>query len=100
MPRRLLKAQSPCHVKLIDAGTRALGPEEYADLLIGERPDILIIESATRCFVDDAAVAARVRDALGCHTVFVGQHATACPEEACETADSVIVGELRVTLLT
>jgi radical SAM superfamily enzyme YgiQ (UPF0313 family) len=95
----LLKARSPCHVKLIDAGARALGLEEYADLLIGEGPDILVIESATRCFVEDATVAARVRDAVGCHTAFVGQHATACPNEVQETADSVIVGEYEFTLL-
>ena len=95
----LLKQETSCQVKLIDAGIRQLDRHAYADLLITEKPDILVIESSSRCIDDDVAVVKLVKKEIDSHTVFVGQPATGFSEKMNAVVDSIISGEYELTLL-
>lgn len=95
----LLKRDTHCDVKMIDAGLQALDRHAYAQALEAEGPDVVVIESATRCFPDDLAVLQRVKASTGCVVVLVGQHAAAFEEEARTIADHVIPGEYESALL-
>lgn len=89
----LLKRDTPHSVKLVDACLKRLNREQYAELIISEKPDWLVIENSSRTFSDDEWIARRVKESTGARVVMTGQHASAFPEQALAFADVVVKGE-------
>jgi radical SAM superfamily enzyme YgiQ (UPF0313 family) len=89
----LLKRDTPHSVKLVDACLKRLDRERYAELIISEKPDWLVIEDSSRTFGDDEWIARRVKEATGAKIVMTGQHASAFPAQALAFADVAVKGE-------
>ncbi len=89
----LLKRDTDHEIKLLDGCLDRMNAERYAERIIAEKPDWLLIENSTRTFTDDARLIAMVKAKTGAKIILTGQHATAFPEEASEIADVVFQGE-------
>ena len=61
----LLKRETDHEVKLVDGCLRQLNVDQYAKLVIEEKPDFLVMESSTRTIRDDMAMAIKVKQTLG-----------------------------------
>lgn len=94
----LLKRDTKSSVKLVDACLKRLDRERYAELIISEKPDWLVVENSSRTFGDDEWVARRVKDSTGAKIVMTGQHASAFPAQALAFADVVVKGEYLAAL--
>ena len=89
----LLKRDTPHKIKLVDGCLERYDRERYAEVLIGEKPDWLVIENSTRTFADDEWIARAVKDATGAGIMITGQHVSALPGEGLAFADVVAKGE-------
>jgi len=89
----LLKRDTAHHVKLVDGCLERMDKESYADLIISERPDWLVMENSTRTFKDDEWIIRKVKQATGARAMITGQHVSAFPEEGLRFADVVAQGE-------
>jgi len=96
----LLKRETNHKVKLLDGCSERMDINNYHKRIIEEKPDWLIVESATRMIDENLELALRVKERLGTRVVFVGQHAAAFPEEILNKgADYVCIGEYELTVL-
>ncbi len=95
----LLKRDTDADVKLVDACLDRKNKEDYAKLIIDEKPDWLIMESSTRTYSEDIWVAEQVRETLGTKIMMTGQHPSAFPEETAKQSDVVVKGEYLATAL-
>lgn len=96
----MLKKNTGHKVKLIDGCLGRLNYNSYLNKIIAEKPDFLIIESATRVINDNLRLAMEVKQKLGTKLVFTGAHATAMPEDLLNAGvDYVCTGEYEYTVL-
>ncbi|MBU4304906.1 MAG: B12-binding domain-containing radical SAM protein [Candidatus Omnitrophica bacterium] len=96
----LLKKNTRENVRLLDGCLMRLDRHAYYDCIIREKPDFLIMESATRMIEENVSLALDVKRKLGTKLVFAGQHASAFPERLLEQGiDYVCVGEYEYTVL-
>ncbi|MCM8812444.1 MAG: B12-binding domain-containing radical SAM protein [Candidatus Omnitrophica bacterium] len=96
----LLKRQTAHAVRFVDGCLWRLNGQRYEDLIVREKPELLIVESATRMIEENAAMALRVKVRSGAKLVFVGQHASAFPDELLSRGiDYVCCGEYEMTVL-
>jgi len=95
----LLKRDTACDVVFVDGCLDKLTAGQYAERIIPEKPDFLVMESSTRTFRDDLAMAAAVKAATGAKLIFCGPHPSVFPEETLKTADYVCQGEYELTVL-
>ncbi|MCD4653196.1 B12-binding domain-containing radical SAM protein [bacterium] len=95
----LLKRETDCVVKFVDGCLEQLDTSRYAEKIIAEKPDYLIMESSTRTIRDDMNMAIMVKKATGTKLVFCGPHPSVFPEETLQTADYVCQGEFEMTVL-
>jgi radical SAM superfamily enzyme YgiQ (UPF0313 family) len=96
----LLKRETNHEVKLIDGCLERLDSENYYRRIIKEKPDWLIIESATRMIEENLELALRIKQILGTKICLVGQHASAIPAELLSKGvDYVCIGEYEFTVL-
>lgn len=84
-------------VTFIEAAARNISPEESYALAESFRPDFLVIHATTPSIYNDIEQAREIKHRTGCKVVFVGQHATAEPENTFEisggTVDYILRGE-------
>lgn len=66
--------------------------DDLIDCIVRERPTLVAITALTASILEAYALADALR-ANGIRTVLGGLHVTACPEEAAEHADAVVVGD-------
>ncbi|MBU1088048.1 MAG: B12-binding domain-containing radical SAM protein [Candidatus Omnitrophica bacterium] len=96
----LLKQQTKHQVKFIDGCLQRLDQEEYYKLIMSEKPDMLIIESATRMIEENIALALKIKAVCNTKLVFVGPHASAFPQQLIDQGiDHVCIGEYEFTVL-
>jgi anaerobic magnesium-protoporphyrin IX monomethyl ester cyclase len=96
----LLKRDSNHSIKLLDPCLQHWDKEETLKNVLEQRPDWLIIESATRTIPENLWVAKKVKRLLKSKVVFVGQHATAFPESLIsEGIDYIAIGEYESSIL-
>ncbi len=96
----LLKRESSHKVKLIDPCLKRWSKEETLNNILEESPDWLIIESATRTISENLWVGKSLKEKTQAKIVFVGQHATAFPQDLTSKGiDYVAIGEYEETLL-
>ncbi|VAX21524.1 hypothetical protein MNBD_NITROSPINAE04-584 [hydrothermal vent metagenome] len=89
----LLKQNTNHKVKLVDACLDRQNKEEYAERIIKEKPDWLVMESSTRTFNEDIWVAQKVKKEIGTKIMMTGQHPSAFADETSKHCDVVIKGE-------
>lgn len=96
----LLKKHTKHKVRFLDGCLMRLNQSAYLKEIIRERPDMMIIETATRMIDENLDLALQLKKSLGTKIVFVGQHASAFPEELINKGvDYVCIGEYEYTLL-
>jgi len=96
----LLKKHTAHDVILVDGCLMRMDSKDYKKHILKESPDVLIIESATRMINENLLLALSVKKKLGARIIFVGQHATAYPEELLKKGvDYVCIGEYEFTVL-
>ncbi|MDP8253470.1 MAG: radical SAM protein [Candidatus Kaelpia aquatica] len=96
----LLKKSTPYKIKLIDPCLKRWNKEETLSNILEENPDWLIIESATRTISENLWVGKSLKKMIQTKIVFVGQHATAFPQDLISKGvDYVAIGEYEETLL-
>lgn len=96
----ILKRETEHKVKFIDGCLEKLDSKTYFRRLADEKPDWLIIESASRTFKENVQLAKDIKRQFNTRLIFVGQHASAFPEETlAEGVDYVCIGEYEFTVL-
>lgn len=96
----LLKKYTDHDVKLVDGCLERLNYRGYLEKIKKERPAWLVIESATRMIHENLRLARELKNQLGTRIVFVGHHASACPEFLLKNGiDYVATGEYEYTVL-
>jgi len=96
----LLKKRTEHDIKFLDGCLMRLDRKKYYGLIVSEKPDVLIMESATRMIDENLQLALDVKHACDCRVVFVGAHASAYPEELIEAGiDNICLGEYEYTVL-
>lgn len=92
----MLKQRCPQYeTRMLDPSYYGVGEEEYCDILLGCRPDILVVESDMLMHehLMNAVDRAR-RKGLECTFILAGPHGTAMPEQGLAAgADYVVMGE-------
>lgn len=96
----LLKKETKHQIKFLDGCLERLNFKKYYRRVFDEKPDFLIIESATRMIEENVSLALKIKNTLGTKIIFVGQHASAFPEQLLERGvDYVCIGEYEYTVL-
>ncbi len=89
-------------VKFIEAAARNLTPEESYKIIFDFNPDLLMIHATTPSVYNDIEQARVIKDKTNCKVAFVGQHASAVPENTFEISggvvDYILRGEYDYTL--
>ena len=96
----LLKKETRHKIKMVDPNLLQLNPKQAIELIKKEKPDWLIMETATILYPLDLEVAVAIKKEFGTKIVFTGQHPTAYPEKVLsDGADYVCIGEYEMTVL-
>ncbi|MDP8216564.1 MAG: radical SAM protein [Candidatus Kaelpia imicola] len=96
----LLKKKTSYKIKLIDPCLGRWDKEETLSNILEEEPDWLIVESATRTISENLWVGKNIKRITQTKIVFVGQHATAFPQDLISRGvDYAAIGEYEETLL-
>lgn len=96
----LLKKETDLTVKLLDGCLNRDSSSSLFNRISNERPDWLVIECSSMVFSENLALVKKVKDTLGTKLIFVGQHASAFPEELIkEGVDYVCIGEYENSVL-
>ncbi|MFH1061649.1 MAG: radical SAM protein [Candidatus Omnitrophota bacterium] len=96
----LLKKETKHEVKFIDGCLLKMDRAHYSELIKSLKPDILILESATRMIDENLALALDIKKDCASRIIFVGQHATAFPQQLIEQGvDNVCIGEYEYSVL-
>jgi len=96
----LLKRDTKHSVKFLDGCLEQLNFNLYYKCILAEKPDFLILESATRMINENLKLALKIKQMLGTKLILVGQHATAFPEELIKKGvDYVFMGEYERSVL-
>lgn len=96
----LLKRDTDFKVKMLDGNLLGLNVEEYIRLILKEKPDWLIMETASPVYYEDLTVARAVKNKFKTKIIFTGQHPTAFPKEVLgDGIDYVCLGEYEYTVL-
>lgn len=96
----LLKQETKNKVKFVDGCLMRLDQKAYYKYIIAEKPDMLIMESATRMIEENIELALKVKASTGAKLVFAGSHASAFPQELIDRGiDYVCLGEYELTVL-
>lgn len=70
----------------------AVADDALLDDIVRQRPDLVALSALTASVEEAYRLAARLRGA-GLRVVLGGLHVTACPEEATQHADAIVIGE-------
>lgn len=88
-------------VGLIDAQALSMNTQEFFRQVEEFAPDYIVFETSTPSFKNEAFLARKVKERVGCKTIFVGPHVSAVPHEslANSSLDAVVMGEYEYPLL-
>lgn len=96
----LLKRETDFEVKMLDGNFLGLNSTEYIQLIAREKPDWLIMETASPLYEDDLRVTRFMQKKFHTKVIFCGQHPTAFPKEVLTNGiDYVCLGEYEYTVL-
>jgi len=96
----LLKQETEHEIKFIDGCLMKVNKFDYFSKILIEKPDWLIMESATITFNENLWLVKRLKDKINAKLIFVGQHASVFPEETlAQGIDYVVIGEYEYTVL-
>jgi anaerobic magnesium-protoporphyrin IX monomethyl ester cyclase len=96
----LLKKHTDHEVKFVDGCLERLNYKHYLEKIKKEKPDWLIMESASRMIDDNLKLAKEIKKECGAKIVFTGHHASVFPEYLLQNgADFVCIGEYEYTVL-
>lgn len=96
----LLKKYTDHEIKFVDGCLERLDCRHYLRKIKNERPDWLIIESATRMADENLRMALELKKELNTKIVFTGHHASAFPQYLLKRGvDFVCIGEYEFTVL-
>ncbi|MFT5169961.1 MAG: anaerobic magnesium-protoporphyrin IX monomethyl ester cyclase [Lysobacterales bacterium] len=82
-------------VNFIEAAARNFSPEKSYQIVCDFNPDLLMIHATTPSVYNDIEQARAIKDKTNCKVAFVGQHASAVPENTFEISHGVIDYVLR-----
>lgn len=92
----MLKRDTDHEVKMVDGNYFGYTVDVYADALIAEAPDLIVMEADSLTYNYDMEILQRVKQATGCKVVMCGQHPTSAPNDALKDgADFVVIGEFQ-----
>ena len=89
-------------VKVIDAIALDIGEDQFIDILVNEKPDLILFETSTPTIEKDLQLTKRIKDQLACMVALCGTHATIFSRELfaqCPELDYVLRMEYELTLL-
>ncbi|MBI4846211.1 MAG: radical SAM protein [Candidatus Omnitrophica bacterium] len=96
----LLKERIKADICFLDGCLMRLDKQAYYNLILKEKPEILIMESSTRMIDENTELALDIKKIIGTKLIFVGQHASAFPDEMLEKGiDHLCIGEYEYTVL-
>ncbi|MFH1460413.1 MAG: radical SAM protein [Candidatus Omnitrophota bacterium] len=96
----LLKKETDFNIKFLDGCLMQWDSETYFSKITTINPDVLIMESATRMIDENVNLARRIKQKCQATIIFVGQHASAFPQELLtQGIDYVCIGEYEYTVL-
>ncbi len=96
----LLKRETEHEVRMVDGCLERLDAEGLFNRLVREKPDMLVLECASRTIDETLEVAFRLKRKYGTVLVLAGPHATAFPEELKSAGvDHICRGEYEFTVL-
>ena len=96
----LLKQETSYKIKMLDGNLLGLNVAEYIDLISKEKPNWLIMETASPLYHLDLQVAKAIKSKYGCKIIFCGQHPTTFPSQVlADGVDYVCLGEYEYTVL-
>ncbi len=96
----LLKKETSFSIKMLDGNLLGLNAHEYIKLISKEKPDWLIMETASPVYAEDLLVAKTIKKKFKTKVIFCGQHPTAFPREVLKDGvDYVCLGEYEYTVL-
>ncbi len=96
----LLKQETDHEVKLLDGNFLGYTISKYAEALVEEAPDLIVMESDSLTWPEDSEMLRRVKAQIPVRVVCCGAYPTAEPERALrECADHVVCGEFELVVL-
>ena len=96
----LLKRETNLIVKMVDGNLLGLDVNKYINLIAKEKPDWLIMETASPLYHLDLQIARAMQKKFHCRVIFCGQHPTTFPSEVLKDGiDYVCLGEYEYTVL-
>lgn len=95
----LLKRDTAHRVRFMDGNLRGWDADEYIRRMAEERPDYLVMETATVTYPIDLRIGLEMKRRFGTKLIFTGQHATAVPDRLlADGVDHVCIGEFEYTV--
>ncbi|MCP4649208.1 MAG: radical SAM protein [PVC group bacterium] len=96
----LLKRETAHEVCFLDGCLEQLKADAYYERIIAQKPDFLVIESATRVIDENTELALKIKKSSGAKIIFTGPHASVFPKELLEKGiDYVCIGEYEYAVL-
>lgn len=77
-------------VIFVEAAARNFTPKESCDIIEKFRPELLVIHATTPSIYNDIEQAGAIKKKTGCKIAFVGQHASAEPDNTFEISDNIV----------
>lgn len=96
----LLKRDTDAEVKGIDGVVLDMTDDEFIDVVLGERPDVIITELTTLTLKDDLKLLKKLYDEIKCKIVVAGSYVTVLPEQILKENPyiaMILVGEYEFT---
>lgn len=72
----LLKRDTESTIKAVDGTATDMKTREFADIIIKEKPDLLVLEVQTVSFPFVMALAKKLKNVIGCKVAIAGGHVT------------------------
>ena len=97
----LLKRDTRDHeIRMLDGNYRGYPISRYAEALLAERPDLIVLEADGLTYAEDMELLRRVKEAHPVRLVLCGPYPTAEPERALrDGADFVALGEFETSIV-
>jgi radical SAM superfamily enzyme YgiQ (UPF0313 family) len=78
------------NVQYVEAAARNFTPEQSYDIVCGHQPQLLVIHATTPSIYNDIEQARIIKSRTGCKVAFIGQHASAEPDNTFHIGKGVV----------
>ncbi len=96
----LLKRDTQHDIKMIDGNYQNFTIKKYADVLVDEAPDVIVMEADSLPYTEDMTMLRQVKARIPCKIIMCGAQPTAAPEQAlADGADYVAIGEFQYPIV-